>query len=222
MRSGDPARGPVRRPGGWPFRGGPTAGTLGISATAARTGRYGAAMTRWTVHSERPVYSSPWVNVALADVEMPSGNRVPEHHVVRVPAQVSACVVHDRATDTVLLLWRHRFITDSWGHEIPAGRIEPGESPADAAVRETIEETGWRPLGMRTLLSYHPSPGLTDQTFHLFVGEGAERVGDRVDVDEAERVEWVPVTTAAAALMGGGMDGITIVGLLAWLRDQGR
>ncbi|MGF7235019.1 MAG: NUDIX hydrolase [Frankia sp.] len=179
-------------------------------------------MTRWTVHSERPVYSSLWVNVALADVEMPSGNRVTDHHVVRVPAQVAACVVYDRRADAVLLLWRHRFITDSWGHEIPAGRVEPGETPAQAAVRETIEETGWRPLGVRALLNYHPSPGLTDQTFHVFVGEGAEFVGERVDVDEAERVDWVSVGTAAAALMDGGMDGITIVGLLAWLRDVGR
>ncbi len=45
----------------------------------------------------------------------------------------------------VLLLWRHRFITDTWGWEIPAGGIDPGETPPDAAARETLEETGWEP-----------------------------------------------------------------------------
>jgi 8-oxo-dGTP pyrophosphatase MutT (NUDIX family) len=179
-------------------------------------------MTRWTVHSERAAYSNPWVSVFLADVETPSGVRVPEHHVVRVAAQVAGCVVYDRSADAVLMLWRHRFITDSWGHEIPAGRIEPGESPAQAAVRETVEETGWRPLGVRALTSYHPSPGLIDQTFHVFVADAAEYTGDPVDVDEAERIEWIPVDTAAASLMTGGMDGITIVGLLIWLREQHR
>jgi len=45
----------------------------------------------------------------------------------------------------VLLLWRHRFITVTWGWEIPVGRAEPGGSPAQAAAREVEEETGWRP-----------------------------------------------------------------------------
>lgn len=179
-------------------------------------------MTRWTVHSERAAYSSPWVSVFLADVETPTGNRVPEHHVVRAGAEVSGCVVHDPRADALLLLWRHRFITDSWGHEIPAGRIEPGETPVEAAVRETVEETGWRPREVRELTSYHPSPGLIDQTFHVFAAVGAERLGDPVDVDEAERVEWVPVDQVATSVMNGWTDGITVVGLLTWLRAQGR
>ena len=45
----------------------------------------------------------------------------------------------------MLLLWRHRFITDTWGWEIPAGRVEAGEALEDAARREAIEETGWAP-----------------------------------------------------------------------------
>jgi 8-oxo-dGDP phosphatase len=179
-------------------------------------------MSRWTVHSERPVYTSPWVSVSLADVEMPSGNRVPEHHVVRAGAEVSGCVVYDRVADAVLLLWRHRFITDSWSYEIPAGRIEPGETPAVAAVRETVEETGWRPREVRPLLRYHPSPGLLDQTFHVFVADGAEQEGAAVDTDESERVEWLPVQAAADAVLGGLADGITVVGLLAWLRSTAR
>src|SRR4030095_10369034 len=110
------------------------------------------------------------------------------------------CVVFDPRTDSVLLLWRHRFITDRWGYEVPAGRIEPGESPEQAAVRETVEETGWLPRLPRLLLICHPSPGLIDQIFYIFVAEPDRKVGDPVDVDEAERVEWVPIPALSKAI----------------------
>ena len=74
---------------------------------------------RWIVHGERALYSSPWVGLRMVDVEIPGGERF-EHHVVRVPRQAAGCVVHDPDRG-VLLLWRHRFITDTWGWEIPAG-----------------------------------------------------------------------------------------------------
>ena len=89
---------------------------------------------RWTVHGERALYESEWVRLALVDVEIPGEARF-EHHVVRMPNQASGTVVHDPDRG-VLLLWRHRFITDTWGWEIPAGRIDDGETPEEAAARE--------------------------------------------------------------------------------------
>jgi 8-oxo-dGTP pyrophosphatase MutT (NUDIX family) len=108
---------------------------------------------RWTVHGERWIYESEWVGLSLVDVEQPSGARY-EHHVVRMPAQAAGVVVMDDDRG-VLLLWRHRFITDSWGWEVPAGRIDAGETPLAAGGRETLEETGWEPGPMRPLASYH-------------------------------------------------------------------
>ena len=61
-----------------------------------------------------------------------------------MPNQAAGTIVRDPDRG-VLLLWRHRFITDTWGWEIPAGRIDPGETPEQAAARETLEETGWEP-----------------------------------------------------------------------------
>jgi 8-oxo-dGTP pyrophosphatase MutT (NUDIX family) len=143
---------------------------------------------RWIVHGERSVYTSPWVALELVDVEIPGGRRF-EHHVVRVPFEAAGCVVHDPDRG-VLLLWRHRFITDTWGWEIPAGAVDDGESPADAAAREVREETGWRPDPLEHLVSYQPSNGLSDQRFHVFLARGAERASDPIDVGEAERIAW--------------------------------
>lgn len=98
---------------------------------------------RWTVHGERAVYGSDWVGVALVDAEVPGGRRF-DHHVVRLPREAVGTVVHELDRG-VLLLWRHRFITDSWGWEIPAGGVDADESPTTAAAREVLEETGWRP-----------------------------------------------------------------------------
>ena len=79
---------------------------------------------RWTVHGERVIYDSEWIRLALADVELPSGKRF-EHHVVRMPYEAAGTVVDDPDRG-VLLLWRHRFTTDTWGWEIPAGRDRRG------------------------------------------------------------------------------------------------
>lgn len=144
---------------------------------------------RWTLHGERAIYESEWVRLTLADVELPSGPRF-EHHVVRLPQGAAGVVVADPERG-VLLLWRHRFITDTWGWEVPAGRIDPGELPAEAAAREVLEETGWRPGPLEHLTTYHPLNGSSDATFHIFRSAGAVAVGAPSDPDEAERVDWL-------------------------------
>jgi 8-oxo-dGTP pyrophosphatase MutT (NUDIX family) len=144
---------------------------------------------RWNVHRETVLYDSEWVRLTLVDVEIPDGPRF-DHHVVRMPQDAAGVVVHDPSRG-VLLLWRHRFITDSWGWEIPAGRIEPGETVAEAGARETLEETGWSPGPLRPLLSFHPVNGLSDLTFNIMVADGATYVGEPEDRGESERVEWV-------------------------------
>ena len=167
---------------------------------------------RWTVHGEETIYESEWVRLALTDVEIPGGDRFP-HHVVRMPCAASGvAVVDDRG---LLLLWRHRFITDTWGWEIPAGRIDPGETPEDAARREVLEETGWRVGDLRRLVSYQPTNGISDQVFHLFVAAGATHVGDPTDPGEAERIEWVPVETVRRLARDGAIaDGLSLTAIL--------
>jgi 8-oxo-dGTP pyrophosphatase MutT (NUDIX family) len=168
---------------------------------------------RWTVHGERVIYESDWLTLALTDVEIPGGERF-EHHVIRMPNKAAGTVVFDRARG-VLLLWRHRFITDSWGWEIPAGRIDPGESAEAAARRETLEETGWEPGPLRLLTAFHPTNGLSDQAFNIFLANGATHVGDPSDPSESERVEWVPIARLRELVRAGEMtDGLSLTGVL--------
>jgi 8-oxo-dGTP pyrophosphatase MutT (NUDIX family) len=173
---------------------------------------------RWEVHGERSVYESPWVSVALVDVEVPDGERF-EHHVVRMPGEASAVIMRDQ--DRVLLIHRHRFISDTWGWEIPAGRVEAGEDPMVAGAREALEETGWQPGPLTKLFSYLPSIGLIDQRFNVYLAEGAVHVGEPEDRSEADRVEWVPISELPALIRRGEIqDGYSLTALL-WLLQLG-
>ena len=168
---------------------------------------------RWRVHGERELYASEWVRLTLVDVEIPDGPRF-EHHVVRMPNFAAGTVVRDPDRG-FLLLYRHRFITDTWGWEVPAGRIDPGETPADAAARETLEETGWRPGPLTPLVEYQPTNGLSDQRFHLFLADGATYAGEPTDPGEAEKIEWVPVDDVRALVQRGEMvDGLSLTAVL--------
>jgi 8-oxo-dGTP pyrophosphatase MutT (NUDIX family) len=169
----------------------------------------------WTVHGERELYDSPWVSLHLVDVEVPDGPRF-DHHVVRTPRPAVGVVV--ASDDQVLLLWRHRFITQTWGWEVPAGSVDVGESLAEAAHRETLEETGWAPGPLTRLLGYHPTNGLSDQRFELFFADRADRLGEPSDPGESTRIEWVPAERVRQAVRAGEVsDGMSLTALLWWM-----
>ncbi len=168
---------------------------------------------RWTIHGERTIYDSEWMRLTLVDVELPSGPRF-EHHVLRMPAEAAGVVVDDPERG-VLLLWRHRFTTDTWGWEVPAGRVDEGETPVEAARRETLEESGWRPGDLTPLTTYHPHNGTSDATFNLFVATSAVEVGEPSDPDESERVEWLSWDRVRAEITSGNVaDGLSLTALL--------
>jgi 8-oxo-dGTP pyrophosphatase MutT (NUDIX family) len=171
---------------------------------------------RWTVHGERSLYESPWMSLHLADVEIPGGDRF-EHHLLRIPRPAAATVVHD-AERGILLMWRHRFITDTWGWEIPAGAVETDETPEESAARETLEETGWRPGPLRHLVTYAPANGAVDHTFHVFAAAGATYVGEPTDTSEADRIEWMPLPRVRELVRAGEVpDGFSLTALLWFL-----
>jgi 8-oxo-dGTP pyrophosphatase MutT (NUDIX family) len=168
-------------------------------------------MTRWRVHGERSLYSSDWLNVRLVDVELPDGTRF-DHHVVRLPHPAVGVIVRD-AERGILLLRRHRFITDTWGWEIPAGRVDPGETLEEAAVREAIEETGWRPVDLGHLGYSHPTNGLMDQRFEYFVASRAEHVGE-FERTETESIAWFAPDGVRTLIEQGEIpDGLSVTAL---------
>ncbi|GHA79895.1 NUDIX domain-containing protein [Streptomyces termitum] len=167
---------------------------------------------QWTKRSERPVYENRWFRVNLADVELPDGRRL-DHYLIRLRPVAAATAVND--ADEVLLLWRHRFITDSWGWELAAGVVEDGEGLEAAAAREMEEETGWRPGPLRPLLTVEPSNGLSDARHHLYWTDRAVRIGPPADAFESSRRAWVPLKEVPELIARGEVPAAnTAAGLL--------
>lgn len=159
--------------------------------------------SRWTVHGSRRMYASSWVNVDLDDVEIPGGPRF-EHHVLRFPRPSVGAVVTNE--DRILLLWRHRFTTDAWGWEIPAGWCEEGEDPAGAIRREIEEETGYRVSTLESLTTFFPFPGISSGIFHFYLASGARLTGIP-DPAEASGVEWKTRDEVRRLLAEGSIPG---------------
>ena len=157
--------------------------------------------SEWLVHGRRPLYDSEWIKLSLVDVELPNGERF-EHHVVWMPSAAMTALLNDAGTH-VLLMWRHRFVPDIWNWELPGGLVEDGEDPAVTAAREVEEETGYRPRSLEHVVTFEPMIGMVNSPHHVYVGHGAEHIGDPTETTEMQRMEWVPLADVPMLIRGG-------------------
>lgn len=169
--------------------------------------------TRWIVHGERLVYDNRWIRLGLVDVEIPDGERF-EHHAVHLDRAAITVVVND--DHKVLMMWRHRFLFDRWGWELPGGLIDAEEDPSATAAREVEEETGYRPKSVEPLVTYQPIAGMVDAEHHIFLARGAEYVGSPTGEVEADLIEWVPFGEVPQMIARGDIwTSGTLIGLYA-------
>ncbi|HWS36711.1 MAG TPA: NUDIX hydrolase, partial [Actinoplanes sp.] len=139
-----------------------------------------------------------------------------EQYVLRIPSAAMVVVLDDERR--VLMLWRHRFIIERWVWELPGGYLDPGEEPMTCAAREVEEETGWRPRNMEKLVSYQPMVGTIDQHNVVYLARGVDFTGTPPDVNEVERVGWIPLDEIQRHIDGGAIVGAgSISGLLSVL-----
>ncbi|WP_037305560.1 NUDIX hydrolase [Amycolatopsis orientalis] len=175
----------------------------------------------WKTFGERLVYDNRWVQVGLTDVEAPNGERW-DHHVVHLARIAIALIVNDQ--DEALMLWRYRFATRQWGYELLGGMVEAGDDSVGTAVREAVEESGWRPIGEpEHLVSFEPLPGQVTAPVDVYLWRKAEHIGEPTDAEEVGRVEWVPLSQVnrlvqQQKLLGSG----TLVPLLYYLNSRPR
>jgi 8-oxo-dGDP phosphatase len=167
---------------------------------------------RWRTFGERTIHQDAYVWLGQVDVEVPDGGRH-WHDVIRLHRAVAMVLLDEE--DRVLLMWRHRMVPDQWGWELPAGLVDEGEEPQEAAQRELEEETGYRAETVEYLTAFQPIPGRVDSEHRVFIGRDAERVGEPTAVNEVARLEWVPLTRVRELIATGEIwNAGSLVGLL--------
>lgn len=119
------------------------------------------------------------------------------------------------ADPRVVLIWQYRHAADGRLYEIPAGRLDSGESPEACARRELREETGYVARSWRPLTTIYTTPGFTDERIHVFLAHDLERRAPAEERDEFIEVRLVPFSHAVSLIRDGQLvDGKTIVALL--------
>jgi ADP-ribose diphosphatase len=164
------------------------------------------------VLATRRVYEGKVLSLDVDEVEEPGGVRA-VREVVRHRGSVAVLPVHDDGR--LVLVRQYRYPVDAAVWELPAGRLDPGESVEEAARRELEEEVGLRPRGLEALTVFYTTPGFCDETMHLFRATGLQSVTARPEADE--RIEAGTFTLAQARDMirrGEIREGKTLVALL--------
>ena len=122
------------------------------------------------VSGER-VYNGRVIDVDLDRVRFPDGS-IGELEMIRHPG-ASAVVplehVEGASQPIVTLVRQYRYATEAFIWEVPAGKLDPGESPETCALRELEEEGGVVAGRLERLTTIYTTPGFTDEVIHLFV-----------------------------------------------------
>ena len=167
--------------------------------------------------SDRRVARGAQFEMVTETVALPNGHRV-ALDLVRHPG--AAAVVPFLDDERVLLIRQHRHATGGTLLEIPAGKLDPGESPETCAARELEEETGYRTGRLERLGSIWTTPGFCDEVIHLFAAYDLEPTQQRLEPDEIIELVPTPLAEALDALDGPVVDGKTATALL--LADRRR
>jgi len=119
----------------------------------------------------------------------------------------------------ILLVRQYRLPARAMLWELPAGRLDPGEKPLQAAKRELEEETGYRARTWRKLLSFYPSPGYVSEKMTVFVATDLIEGEPKPMEDERIRCRWFSSRELDRMIRTGRLkDGKTIAALLTWRR----
>lgn len=171
----------------------------------------------WFETLDTTVVHEGWSTVRIDTVRMPDGSTAQREVVEHVDAVAAVPLLDD---GTVVLLRQYRHPLEQYVLEVPAGIMDvDGETPADTARRELVEEIGMQAADLRLLSTFANSAGWCTEHTHVFLATGLSPI-DRADFEpEAEEADMelvrLPLSDALAAVEDGTItDAKTVIGLL--------
>lgn len=162
------------------------------------------------------VYTGRVLNLDLDTVRFPDGS-TGILEMIRHPgasAVVPLLDAPDAPDPRVVLIRQFRHAADRVLWEIPAGRLDPGESPEACARRELKEEAGYLARAVIPLTKIYTTPGFTDEQIHLFLATGLQLGSHAREPDEFLEVHEVPSSRVREMIRQGEIaDGKSLVAL---------
>jgi len=184
------------------------------------------------VLSSRVSYQGPVFSVTTDEVEEPGGVRA-RRDVVRHCGSIVVLAVDNptpddlakaarKAEPRILLERQYRHAAQSMMWELPAGRIDDGETALTAAKRELLEETGYSARQWKRILHFYVSPGFLDETMTIYLAQGLQAGEAQPEPDEKIAIKFFTLSEAKRMVINGRIrDGKSISGIL-WLAQMPR
>ncbi|HEX4808082.1 MAG TPA: NUDIX hydrolase [Bryobacteraceae bacterium] len=150
----------------------------------------------------------------------PSGFEI-HRNIIRHPGSAVMMAVDEK--ERVLLVRQFRLPAKRELWELPAGRLDPGETPLQTAKRELQEETGYKAKKWVKLVSFWPTPGYVDEKMNLFLAQELTAGNQNLMDDERIQIEWFSRKDFGKMIFDGSiMDGKTFIGYFLWLEHRRR
>ena len=165
----------------------------------------------------RRVYTGRVLNLDIDQVRFPDQS-TGELEIIRHPGASAVLPFLSEPTGPdpqILLIKQYRYAAESFLYEVPAGRLDPNELPADCARRELMEETGCTAARMEPLYTFYTTPGFIDEQIHGFMATGLTQGQSRREADEFMTLETLTLSHALELIQSGEIrDGKTAVLIL--------
>ena len=164
------------------------------------------------VIARRAVFRGRVIDVYVDRIQHPDG-RVSEREIVTHPGAVA--IVARVPSGEILLVRQERPAAGESLWEIPAGTLEPKETPLACAKRELVEETGYAADSWHEAITFYTTPGFSNEKITLFFAEDLREVGQPDPEEIAECKSFCPAELAEMIDRGDLFDAKTILGLLS-------
>lgn len=143
-----------------------------------------------TIHTEK-IFEGKIVRLQVDDVTLPNGKKAKRELVKHSGAVAVIAITKDRK---IVFVEQYRKPLERTLVEIPAGKLEEGEDPKEAAIRELEEETGYTANNLQLLTSFYTSPGFAEEIVHIYITDELEKLDNPPKGDEDEFVEVLELT----------------------------
>jgi 8-oxo-dGTP pyrophosphatase MutT (NUDIX family) len=178
----------------------------------------------WKVLDRKRLLERRWLAVSEERVELPNGTIIDEFHVLHSPhwAGVIAVTGQGSPGDDIILVEQYRHGLGRASLELPAGVIDPDESPLAAAQRELKEETGYVAESWRPLIVVAPEPARASNRAHFFFASGARPDGEaEPEASEVIALRRLPMRAVLAEIESGHIAHAAHVGALLLAAQRG-